>query len=438
MRKPSVLFLNRTYPPFRGATGRLLRDLARSMAREGWQVTVITTGPASGEDYDGAVRVIRIRAAEKPGGAFSFFRIWALMLKTALRQDRPDLLVTMTDPPMLAVIGRIVSTARRTRHLHWCQDLYPDVLPALGIKLPGFVMKALQRLSRGALKRADRVIVIGRCMAGRLGGGGIDLPRITVIPNWPDAELTFPLPREGFNGASLPDGEVYDEVLNGYRSHGEQVKHGPKFRVLYAGNIGRAHPIDTIMDAAEILGESHPEIEFVFVGDGPRHNLVARQRAQRHLDNIRLIPYQPASRLKDLMESGDVHLVSMEETARGTIVPSKLYAALAVHRPCIFLGPDRCEAAQVIEDFGCGAVIAQGDAEGLAEQIRQLRLSSDAWFAAHRGAAAASRMFTPGAAIHAWIDRAAATLDERPAGAPDSDLQKLEFASREGRAGYDR
>ncbi len=413
MHKPSILFINRVYPPFRGATGRLLRDLARSFAREGWQVTVVTTGPVAEEEYDGAVRVIRVKAAEKPAGLFSYFMIWARMLVVALRLERSDLLVSMTDPPMLAVIGRVASMVKRSRHIHWCQDLYPDVLPALGVQIPGFAMRLLQGISRHTLRRADKVIAVGRCMAGYLGRKGVDPARISVIPNWPDAELTFPLPREGFNEASLREDEIYDEVLNGYRSHDAQVKHGPKFRVLYAGNVGRAHPIDTIMDAAEILGVSNPEIEFVFVGDGPRHDLVARQRAQRHLDNIRLIPYQPANRLKDLMESGDVHLISMEEEATGMVVPSKLYAALAVHRPCILIGPPQSETAKVIEDFSCGVVVSQGDAGRLADEIRELRMSSDRWFAAHKGAGAAARVFVPRDAMQAWIERAGATIGGR-------------------------
>jgi colanic acid biosynthesis glycosyl transferase WcaI len=409
MQRPSVLFINRVYPPVKGATGRVLRDLARNFAREGWQVTVLTTAPKAFNELDGAVKVIHLRGSERPSNLFVYAWIWIKLLIAALRLPRTDLVVTMTDPPLQVVIGQILKKFKKNSHMHWCQDLYPDLLPTLGVGVPSFILNFLQKIGRNAMRGADKVVVIGRCMARLLGQDGFDAKQISLIPNWPDIELTNPPEPQPVNG------EVYDEVLNGYRTHDQQVKHGPKFRVLYAGNIGRAHPVTTILDAAEILQTQHPEIEFVFVGDGPRNDALARERSRRHLDNVRLLPYQPASRLRDLMESGDLHLISMKEEAAGLLVPVKIYAAMAVQRPCILVGPVRSEIGKVLLDFGAGSVIPQGDAATLAEEIRQMRLSSDKWFAAHEGAKAASQVFLPAESIHAWLERAWSIVENRPA-----------------------
>ena len=67
MRRPTILFMNRVYPPVRGATGRVLRDLAKSFAREGWHVTIITTGPKASKERDGGIRIIRVKALELLG-----------------------------------------------------------------------------------------------------------------------------------------------------------------------------------------------------------------------------------------------------------------------------------------------------------------------------------------------------------------------------------
>ena len=399
MRRPSVLFINRVYPPVRGASGRVLRDLARSFAREGWQVTVMTTGPKAMTERDGAVRVIRVKGPERPGSFLSYGLVWVKLFWMALRLPGTHLLVTMTDPPFLVIAGQALQFIKKNRHIHWCQDLYPDVFPALGITLPHFMMRGLGTLTRAAMKSTEKVIVIGRCMAWHLGHDGFDPKQITVIPNWPDIELVKPPGDDS-------DVKARVEEIRGYRAHEDQHKHGPRFRVLYAGNIGRAHPVDTILNAAEILNESNPDIEFVFVGDGPRHDLINRERSKRRLENIRLLPYQPASRLKDLMESGDVHLVSMDELAAGMLVPIKFYSALAVHRPCVFVGPAHSEAAKVIEGFKAGSVLAQGNAKLLADNIRQYRENSDKWFAAYEGAKAASQVFVPEESINAWIERA--------------------------------
>jgi glycosyltransferase involved in cell wall biosynthesis len=350
------------------------------------------------KERDSGVRVIRLRGAAKPGNVFSYGWIWFRMLFTMLCQPPAQLLVTMSDPPLLVAAGRIVKAVKGCRHINWCHDLYPDILPALDIRIPRFTMSMFKTVSRGAMRNADKVIVIGRCMARHLSYDGIDPRHITMIPNWPDFELVKP-PAE--SGVLLKD-----KAVNGYKPYDQQLKSGPKFRVLYAGNIGLAHPVDTILGAAKLLNEDHPEIEFVFVGDGPRFDAITRERTRLHLDNIRLMPYQPPSRLRQVMESGDLHLVSVKDSAAGMLVPCKLYSALAVQRPCIFVGPAASEAAKVISDFKAGAVVAQGDAAALAREILRFRTNGDDWFAAHSGATSAGQIFLPKEAINAWIERA--------------------------------
>ena len=428
MRRPSVLFLNRVYPPVRGATGRVLRDLAQSFAQEGWQVTVITTGPQPGKERDGSIRILRLKGPERPRNVFSYGWIWGKMVWTALRHPPTHLVVTMSDPPFLIHAGQIIKRFKKARHIHWCHDLYPDIFPALGVRFPGFMLKLFKRASRKAMKESDKVIVIGRCMAKTLTLDGMSPRNITVIPNWPDLELCTAHGHAPLTGpmkarmARLQAAAVQGQgkaVVNGHGAHGHaangqapikpfdaQVKAGPKFRVLYAGNIGRAHPVEIILDAAELLQEENPEIEFVFVGDVPRFDFLARERSRRRLDNIRLLPFQPVSKLREIMESGDVHLISVKEEAAGLMVPSKLYAALAVERPCIFIGPAQSEAAKVITDFKAGVVVHQDQPEELARQIKNFRQNDAAWFAAHHGAASAGQIFVPEEAINAWIDRA--------------------------------
>lgn len=401
MQKPSVIFINRVYPPVRGATGRVLRDLARSFAREGWQVTVITTGPRALKERDGGVRVIRLKGSEKPMGVIGYAWIWLKMLVMALRLPKTHLIVTMSDPPLLILAGQIIKRIKGARHINWCHDLYPDLLPALGVNLPQALLGCAQKASRRAMTKADKVIVIGRCMAQHLTYDGIDPRHITMIPNWPDMELA-----NSENKTAVEAAPRVVPITANAKPYEQQIKDGQKFRVLYAGNIGLAHPLETILGAAEILHVEHPEIEFVFVGDGPRFQEIERERSRLRLDNIRLMPYQPPSRLKALMESGDVHLISVKDEAAGMLVPCKLYSALAVQRPCIFIGPAQSEAAKVITDFNAGVVVAQGQAEELAAHIRNFRLSGEHWFAAHHGAAAAAAIFLPKETIEAWMQRA--------------------------------
>ncbi len=396
--------MNRVYPFSRGATGRLLCDLAEAFAQEGWHVTVISSGSKAGEERRNGVRIIRVKASDKPMGFLSYMLIWAKMFIIALQLKPRNVLVTLSDPPLLIVAGRIVAKFKKSHHVNWCQDLYPDIIPALGIKMPDFLMKMFRAMRINAMKSCDKIVVCGHCMKKHLETDGIDPQKIKVITNWADKELIDSCIADKFNKNDTKlkalGKKTNKEMVRPFE---EQVKNEKRFQVLYAGNIGLAHPIDVILDAAKILQEQGSDVEFVFVGDGLRFDYIAQRRAEMCLDNIRLLPYQPASRLRAVMEGGDIHLITMSDAAKGMLVPCKTYAALAVARPCIFVGPKDSEVAKVINDFGAGLIVAQDDAENLVNAILYFRKSRDAWFEAHSGAKRAREVFTPKASIDEWI-----------------------------------
>jgi colanic acid biosynthesis glycosyl transferase WcaI len=414
MQKPSVLFINRVYPPVKGATGRVLRDLAQAFAKDGWSVTVLTTGAQPAEVMDGAVKVKRI--AVKPGKTLGrYAATWTKLLWAAFTMPRHGMIVTLTDPPLLVVAGRILARFKRSSHIHWVQDLYPDILPALGMKLHPKLLDLLRGLTRRSMRTCDRVVVIGRCMARHLSYTGFDMAKVTVIPNWPDFELTPAAVLRGKKVSKTAKSKTAVMVSNSLKSRPFFLDEAPKFRILYSGNLGRAHPVSTIIDAATILMDTNPEIEFVFAGDGAGFERIAEARSKRGLDNIRLLPSQPLSRLKDLMEGGDLHLISMRNEAAGMLVPSKLYAALAAGRPCIFIGPENTETAKVIKEFGAGAVVPQGQAKRLAQEILKFRNDGNVWFAAQNGALRAGEQFVPANSISSWIKGARETIRTRVA-----------------------
>lgn len=398
MRRPSVLFINRVYPPVRGASGRVLRDLARSFAREGWNVTVVASGPRSVAERDGSIKIVRVKGRHKPRHILGYAWLLLKLFIAALRQPRADLVVTLSDPPMLVSAGKIIKKYHKNRHIHWCHDLYPDIFPALNVYIPQFIMRFLKTSAQEALLDADKVIVVGRCMARVLTKSGMDARDITFIPNWPDYELLRPAKSSNGNGAL--------REIEGSKPFEEQIKGGQKFRVLYAGNIGRAHPLDCILGAAQILDDQNADIEFAFVGDGPRFDYIARERTRRCLDNIRLLPFQPQSRLREVMESGDVHLISVKDEACGMLVPCKMYSAFAVGRPSIFVGPQESEMALAIGDFHAGSIVPQDRPDQLASIILQYRMNAEIWYSAHEGALLAGNVFVPKDSIEAWMQRA--------------------------------
>ena len=338
---PSILFINRVYPPSNGATGEMLRDIAEALAKGGWDVSVLATGEA-GEPKTakrGGVRIHRAGAALSRRSvilrAASYFLMIPWLLVRALLLPRTDFVVTMTDPPMLAVLGPMIGFFKRNQVIHWAQDLYPEVAEEIGVLPKGSPLVGLLRsISTMALKRCDAVVSIGRCMTSRLVQRGVSYARIFNIPNW------------------APPVTPIDRKNNPFRR--EHHLEGD-FVVVYSGNMGLAHDFDAVLKAAENIQGRH--IVFLMIGDGPRRSEIQRAVSERGLTNVRFLPAQPAAKLSESLSAGDAHLVTMRPNLCGLVVPSKVYGVLAAGRPCLFIGPADSEAARLISEQDAGLVI---------------------------------------------------------------------------------
>jgi len=387
-----VLFRDRVYPPADGATGQLLADLAAELAKLGWQVTVVTsaterTAPRSQTAH--GVRVERVGApafsrASHLRRALSYLTLYPAILWRALRLPRADVVVTLTDPPLLLVLGPILKWIKGSRLVHWAQDVYPELAEELGVlRRDGWFANFSRRLSTRALRQHDRILVVGRCMKARLAARGLEATAIQVVPNW------------------APGGQIQpvEHALNPFR-----VEHSlaGRFVVMYSGNFGLAHPFEAVLDAARRLEVARPEILFLLAGGGPRRPWVEQQVERLRLGNVRFLPAQPLARLAQSLGAADVHLASMMERLEGLVVPSKVYGILAAGRPCIFLGPQSSEVARIIADHECGSVLSPADGESLARCLIAWASDRERWQRAGQRAAEAAICFSLAAAVTAF------------------------------------
>jgi glycosyltransferase involved in cell wall biosynthesis len=353
---------------------------------------------------------VRIKGVERPNKLDWFKGLWRLY-KAMVNNPRHDVIITLSDPPLLYVMGQRAAKKKGCAHIHWCQDLYPDLAPVLGFNVPAFMVGWATTIGRAAMQATDRIVCISRCMQRHLVRTGVEVRATAVIENWPDQELLLETPENQIATAkiALP----HKKSLRERRLYSDPA--GQRFRVLYAGSIGRAHPVDAMISAARILQKSNPDIELVFVGKGEGFEKLAAARAQFALENIRLIPPQPRAALKGLMESGDVHLVTMRDEALGMLMPSKFYGAIAVARPVVFAGPAECDIAHLVARYGCGRVVKPDDGKSMATAIALYRTDSEAWFSAHEGAKAVLKGRTPNDAFAQWSDVVRKVLNESKA-----------------------
>jgi len=359
----TYVFTNRVYPPVGGATGELLKELAEGLAGDGARVVVVTSreqgagsgerraGPSKGFEVINGVEIMRVGTARFTRAshgrrAWSYLTLYPQLMWQVWKLGKVDAVVSMTDPPM-QVAAVVLASCRAKKKIHWAQDVYPELAEELGV-IPrgGLLARVLRSISTWALRRQDEVVVVGRCMRERLVKRGVDAGKIEVIPNWSPvgvvsaAEVQAMRARLGWNG---------------------------KFIALYSGNIGLAHDFETLVGAAKLLEGGG--VQMVFAGEGPR--LAQLRRDTAGLAHVGFLPPQPKEHLSSFLAAADLHLVSVRSGLEGLVVPSKAYGILAAGRPIFYVGGAGSEVAGVIAESGCGVVIPNGDAVGLAEAIKQ-------------------------------------------------------------------
>ena len=254
---------------------------------------------------------------------------------------KPDLVITLTTPPFLSLIGRLMKL-RGCRHYLWEMDLYPDVAVDVELLKPDAWSTRLLRRVAGAVRSgAHGVIVPGDCMRDRLAG--VAWNKIHVAENWADGSIVHPGP---------------------YRKDGN-------LRLLYSGNLGIAHEVETISGAMEALrADSH--FRFVFVGYGFRRKALEEWCASRGLENVSFQAYRERSKFSESLAAGDVGLITLKAACSGSVVPSKVYPLMAAARPFLFIGPHSATPARLIRRFQCGWHIENEDVEGLVALLRVL------------------------------------------------------------------
>lgn len=303
-----------------------------------------------------------------------------------------DVVVSMTDPPLLSAMASEVAAPAGAHLVNWVQDVYPESAMALGVRLPG--ARALARLRDAALRAASANVAIGRRMGEMLVERGARADTVRVIPNWTDDRIVRPLP-----AADNPLRREWDLE--------------EKFVVGYSGTLGPAHDIEAVLDAAERLRD-RADIVFLFIGGGELRPRLEAEFAARGLSNILLKPYQPAEILAQSLAVADIHWVSLRPELEGLLVPSKFYAVAAAGRPILAVVDSRAELAEAVRWAGCGFVVPVGDGEGFAGAV--LRLADEPGHASRLGRAARTMIdtrFPRSRAMRQWIDLLRDLTEER-------------------------
>lgn len=363
--KLNILFINQYYYPDPAATAQIFTELCTDLSR--WfNVTVVTGFPSyhdnvryskkgfiKRECIEG-VRVIRsyntsFSRRNMMGRFINYFTFFLFSwFAVLLCTGKQDIIVTMTDPPVISLTGYIMSKIKKTPFVYVIQDIFPDIFLVLRRLNNRLIIWMLDKLSRFLLKRADRIVAIGDTMRGKLIKKGIPVHKLVVIENWVDTGLIFP-----------------ESKVNEFS---RKYDLWDKFVVMYSGNLGANQKLEVLIEAASIL-KNNGKITFAMVGEGiDRENLV-RRASELELSNVKFIPYQDRENLRYSLSSADVSVICQRKGLSGYVVPSKIYGILASGRAVLAAIEDESEVASIVRRESCGLVVEPENSEKMARAI---------------------------------------------------------------------
>jgi colanic acid biosynthesis glycosyl transferase WcaI len=357
-RKLRLLVLNQYYWPGVEATAQLLTELCEALTADA-EVKVVTGVLHGHEDeprklVHNGVEIVRV-----PSTSFERSKILARAsnyvtylsnaLLRGLRGPRPDVVLCMTDPPIIADVALLVARRYRAPLVVISQDVFPEIAVQLKRLENPLLMSLLRTLVSVYLRRADRIVAIGDTMRHRLEAKGAPPERVHVIPNWVDTKRLEPLGK----GTQWAHEWGFDE----------------RFVVMHSGNIGHAQDLDSLVRAATFLRDLD-DLIIAIIGTGARAAELVALAERLEVDRVLFLYYQARHLLAQSLSAADVHVVGLAPGLAGYVVPSRLYGILAVARPVIVAAEAESETAQVVERVGCGIVVPPGRPELLARAIR--------------------------------------------------------------------
>ena len=357
-RKPRLLVLNQYYWPGIEATAQLLTELCEALA-EDMDVTVVTGVLHGHEDEPrravrGGVEIVRVASTSferskllARGANYSSYLAAALL--RSIRGPRPDVVLCMTDPPIVADIALLAARRFRAPLVVISQDVFPEIAVQLKRLENPLLMSLLRGLVGLYLRRADRIVAIGDTMRRRLEEKGARPERLRVIPNWIDTQRLGPL-----------------DKANPWACN---IGLDTKFVVMHSGNVGHAQDLDSLVRAATFLRDLD-DLQIMIIGTGARHAELVALAKLLDVEQVRFLYYQSRGVLPQSLSAADVHVVGLAPGLAGYVVPSRLYGILAVGRPVIVAADPESETAQVVESIGCGIVVPSARPELLARAIR--------------------------------------------------------------------
>jgi glycosyltransferase involved in cell wall biosynthesis len=369
-----VLFLSHYFPPEVNAPASRTFEHCRAWAEAGHDVTILTCFPNhptgrifSGyrnriyqrEERDG-LHIVRLWTFATPNeGLFKrtlnhlVFMVMAIAVSFGLKKS--DVVVSTSPQFFNGLAGYLVKLIHRAPWILEIRDLWPESITAVGAVRNRTLIRVLEWLEVFAYRKANRIVVVTDAFQRHIAGRGIPTSKIVPIKNGVDLEFYSPCGKDAV-------------LLKQWGLEG-------KFVVTYAGTIGMAHGLETLLDVADWLRDK-PSIQVLVVGEGADKRRFVGLKDERKLTNITVVDQQPKNLMPAIWALSDACLVMLRPLEMfKSVLPSKMFEIMGMARP-IILSVDG-ESRDVLMAARGGIPVAPGDAKAIAAAILDLAANPD-------------------------------------------------------------
>ena len=363
-----ILLIHQAFVTPEDGGGTRHYEFARHCVRAGHRFSIVasTLSYLSGErlaegrglvyeqNLDG-MRVLRAYTAPALHKSFvrrviSFLSFMVTSVWAGLRAGSVDLVMGTSPPLFQAVSAWFVALIRRRPFLLEIRDLWPEFAIDIGVLTNPVLIKLSRWLEHFLYARATHLLVNSPAYREYLIDKGVAEEKITLIPNGVDPAMFDP--------------EADGKALR------EKWGLDAKFVVTYAGALGLANDIETILRTARHLRDAS-DIHFMLVGDGKERANLEALAERWQLSNVTFLGMQPKSAIAEILAASDACVATLKDIPMfRTTYPNKVFDYMAAGRPTI-LAIDGV-IREVVESACGGVFVPPGDDQALADVVQSL------------------------------------------------------------------
>lgn len=363
----NILVLSQVFFPDNVATSQALSDLVFRLAEKNHRVKVITSrhnyeNPSIIYPSHEVIKEVDIHRLNNTGFGkrspglrildFLTFNLLIFFRLIIISRKKTDVILTMTSPPLLPFLGVLIAQMKKIRFIFWAMDLQPELSIASGVLKKGsLISRFLQKIIDYSYRKSDSIITLDDFMANHIYDRVDRKKNIVSIPVWP----------------------MMNEVYEGIKENNPFVREyglTDRIVIMYSGNHSLVHPLKTLLDTAAALKDDNRFL-FIHIGSGVRLQEIIDRKNTDHLENIRILPFQPREKIHYSLSAADIQVVVLGDQMVGLTHPNKIYGAMFIGKPILYIGPEHSHITEILSNCPGNILIRHGEHEQLRRKLTE-------------------------------------------------------------------